>query len=304
MKAGILESWFVITVSPNYAKELVSGPDKGVELDNILRKVDSRFVGIVNGMDVQEWNPSTDKYIAVKYNVSAVLEAKALLKEALQAEVGLPVDRNIPLIGFIGRLEEQKGSDILAAAIPQFIKENVQLVALGTGKKQMEKQLQQLETLYPDKARGVAKFNVPLAHMIIAGADFILVPSRFEPCGLIQLQAMRYGSVPIVASTGGLVDTVEEGFTGFQMGSFNVECDAVDPLDVDAIAKTVKRALAVYGTPAFTEMIKNCMAQDLSWKGPAKKWEEVLLNLGVPGSQPGIDGEEIAPLAKENVATP
>ncbi|KAK7349375.1 hypothetical protein VNO77_06698 [Canavalia gladiata] len=304
MKAGILESFFVLTVSPYYAQELVSGPDKGVELDNILRRVSDRFLGIVNGMDVQEWNPSTDKYIAAKYNASTVLEAKGLLKEALQAEVGLPVDRNIPLIGFIGRLEEQKGSDILVAAIPQFIRENVQIVALGTGKKQMEKQLQQLEISYPDKARGVAKFNVPLAHMIIAGADFILVPSRFEPCGLIQLQAMRYGTVPIVASTGGLVDTVNEGFTGFQMGSFNVECDAVDPADVDAIAKTVKRALAVHGTPAFAEMIKNCMAQDLSWKGPAKKWEEVLLNLGVPGSEPGIDGEEIAPLAKENVATP
>ncbi|KAE9615336.1 hypothetical protein Lal_00048515 [Lupinus albus] len=302
MKAGIVESHLVLTVSPYYAQELVSGPDKGVELDNILRK--TGIIGIVNGMDVQEWNPSTDKYITVKYTAATVLEGKALLKEALQAEVGLPVDRKIPLIGFIGRLEEQKGSDILVEAIPQFIKENVQIVALGTGKKQMEKQLQQLEVSYPDKARGVAKFNVPLAHTIIAGADFILIPSRFEPCGLIQLQAMRYGTVPLVASTGGLVDTVKEGFTGFQMGAFNVECETVDPADVDALAKTVKRALAVHGTPAFTEIIKNCMAQDLSWKGPAKKWEEVLLRLGVPGSEAGIDGEEIAPQAKENVATP
>ncbi|CAJ2663154.1 unnamed protein product [Trifolium pratense] len=302
MKAGILESHLVLTVSPYYAQELVSGPDKGVELDNILRR--TGVTGIINGMDVQEWNPATDKYITVKYDDSTVLEGKALLKEALQAEVGLPVDKNIPLIAFIGRLEEQKGSDILVAAIPQFIKENVQIVALGTGKKEMEKQLQELEISYPDKARGVAKFNVPLAHMIIAGADFILIPSRFEPCGLIQLQAMRYGTVPIVASTGGLVDTVKEGVTGFQMGSFNVECDAVDPVDVDAIAKTVTKALAVYGTQAFAEIIKNCMAQDLSWKGPAKKWEEVLLSLGVPGSEPGIDGEEIAPQAKENVATP
>ncbi|XP_045787841.1 granule-bound starch synthase 1, chloroplastic/amyloplastic-like [Trifolium pratense] len=302
MKAGILESHLVLTVSPYYAQELVSGPDKGVELDNILRR--TGVAGIINGMDVQEWNPATDKYITVKYDDSTVLEGKALLKEALQAEVGLPVDKNIPLIAFIGRLEEQKGSDILVAAIPQFIKENVQIVALGTGKKEMEKQLQELEISYPDKARGVAKFNVPLAHMIIAGADFILIPSRFEPCGLIQLQAMRYGTVPIVASTGGLVDTVKEGVTGFQMGSFNVECDAVDPVDVDAIAKTVTKALAVYGTQAFAEIIKNCMAQDLSWKGPAKKWEEVLLSLGVPGSEPGIDGEEIAPQAMENVATP
>ncbi|XP_065623816.1 granule-bound starch synthase 1, chloroplastic/amyloplastic [Quercus suber] len=266
MKAGILESDKVLTVSPYYAQELVSGEDKGVELDNIIRK--TGIQGIVNGMDVQEWNPLTDKYTNVKYDASTVLDAKPLLKEALQAEVGLPVDRNIPVIGFIGRLEEQKGSDILVAAIPNFIRENVQIIVLGTGKKPMEKQLEQLEKIYPDKARGVAKFNVPLAHMIIAGADFILVPSRFEPCGLIQLHAMRYGTVPIVASTGGLVDTVKEGFTGFQMGSFNVECEAVDPADVTAVATNVKRALTTYGTPAFTEIIQNCMAQDLSWKYP------------------------------------
>ncbi|KAF8379916.1 hypothetical protein HHK36_027381 [Tetracentron sinense] len=304
MKAGILESDRVFTVSPYYAEELVSSVEKGVELDNIIRK--TGITGIVNGMDVQEWNPSSDKYINVKYDATTVMDAKPLLKEALQAEVGLPVDRNIPLIGFIGRLEEQKGSDILAAAIPQFIGENVQIVVLGTGKKPMEKQLEQLEVKYPDKARGVAKFNVPLAHMIIAGADFMLIPSRFEPCGLIQLHAMRYGTVSIVASTGGLVDTVKEGFTGFQMGSFNVECESVDPADVTAVSKTVKRALATYGTPALTEMIGNCMAQDLSWKGPAKKWEEVLLSLEVAGSEPGLEGEgeEIAPLAKENVATP
>ncbi|XP_030488052.2 granule-bound starch synthase 1, chloroplastic/amyloplastic-like isoform X2 [Cannabis sativa] len=302
MKAGILESDKVLTVSPYYAKELVSGVEKGVELDNVLRK--TGIMGIVNGMDVQEWNPSTDKYLSVKYDASTVREAKAILKEALQAEVGLPVDRNIPVIGFIGRLEEQKGSDILIAAIPYFIKENVQIIVLGTGKKPMEKQLQELETLYPNKARGVAKFNVPLAHMITGGADFILVPSRFEPCGLIQLHAMRYGTVPIVASTGGLVDTVKEGFTGFQMGAFNVECDEVDPADVQSVAKNVIRALATYGTSTLTEMIKNCMAQDLSWKGPAKKWEAMLLSLGVDGSEDGIDGEEIAPMAKENVATP
>ncbi|KAI9181438.1 hypothetical protein LWI28_015018 [Acer negundo] len=302
MKAGILESDRVLTVSPYYAEELVSGEDKGVELDSILRK--TGVTGIVNGMDVQEWNPLTDKYTSVKFDSSTVTDAKPLVKETLQAEVGLPVDKNIPVIGFIGRLEEQKGSDILVEAIPQFIKENVQIIVLGTGKKPMEKQLEQLEILYPDKARGVAKFNVPLAHMIIAGADFILVPSRFEPCGLIQLHAMRYGTVPIVASTGGLVDTVKEGFTGFQMGSFNVECEAVDPADVTSVAKTVKRALATYDTPALAEMIQNCMAQDLSWKGPAKRWEEVLLSLKVAGSKPGIDGEEIAPLAKENVATP
>ncbi|XP_059441605.1 granule-bound starch synthase 1, chloroplastic/amyloplastic-like isoform X2 [Corylus avellana] len=302
MKAGIIESDRVLTVSPYYAQELISGVEKGVELDNIIRK--TGISGIANGMDVQEWNPATDKYLDPKYDATTVMDAKPLLKEALQAEVGLPVDRDIPLIGFIGRLEEQKGSDILAAAIPKFIKEHAQIIVLGTGKKKMEKQIEQLEISYPEKARGVAKFNVSLAHMIIAGADFMLIPSRFEPCGLIQLHAMRYGTVPIVASTGGLVDTVKEGFTGFQMGAFNVVCDEIDPADVTAIATSVKRALASYGTPALKEMIQNGMAQDLSWKGPAKLWEKMLLSLNVDGSEPGIEGEEIAPLAKENVATP
>ncbi|XP_059662121.1 granule-bound starch synthase 1, chloroplastic/amyloplastic [Cornus florida] len=302
MKAGILESHRVLTVSPHYAQELVSGEAKGVELDGIIRK--AGITGIVNGMDVQEWNPSTDKYIDVKYDATTVMDAKPLLKEALQAEVGLPVDRNIPLIGFIGRLEEQKGSDILAAAIPEFIGENVQIIVLGTGKKHMEKQLEMLEIMYPDKARGVAKFNVPLAHMIIAASDFILLPSRFEPCGLIQLHAMRYGTVPIVASTGGLVDTVKDGYTGFQMGAFSVDCEAIDPADVTAISTTVRRALATCDTPALTEMIQNCMAQELSWKQPAKNWEKVLLSLDVAGSEAGMEGEEIAPLSKENVATP
>ncbi|XP_040988598.1 granule-bound starch synthase 1, chloroplastic/amyloplastic-like isoform X2 [Juglans microcarpa x Juglans regia] len=287
MKAGILESDRVLTVSPYYAQELVSGIEKGVELDNIIRK--TGITGIVNGMDIQEWNPASDKYIDIKYDATTIMDAKPLLK-ALQADVGLPVDRNIPLIGFIGRLEEQKGSDILAAAIPKFIGEDVRIVVLGTGKKPMEKQIEQLEIMYPNKARGVAEFNVPLAHMIIAGANFMLVPSRFEPCGLIQLHAMRYGTVPLCASTGGLVDTVK--------------CDAVDPADVNAIATTVKRALATYGTPALKEMIQNCMAQDLSWKGPARLWEKMLLGLEVSGSEPGIEGEEISPLAKENVAAP
>lgn len=302
MKAGILESDRVFTVSPYYAKELITGPDKGVELESIVRKVG--ITGIVNGMDIQEWDPSTDKHLEVNYDATTVVDAKPSLKEALQAEVGLTVDPDIPVIGFIGRLEEQKGPDILAEAVPLIADENVQLIILGTGKKYLEKQLEELEEKYPDNVRGVAKFNVPLAHMITAGADFMLVPSRFEPCGLIQLHAMRYGTVPIVASTGGLVDTVQEGITGFQMGDFHVDCEEVDPDDVAAIATTVKRALKVYGTPAFTTMVQNCMGQDFSWKGPSRQWEQVLLSLQVAGSEPGEEGDEIAPLAKENVPTP
>ncbi|KAG8662019.1 hypothetical protein MANES_01G055700v8 [Manihot esculenta] len=193
MKAGILESDKVLTVSPYYAQEVIDGIERGVELDNIIRK--TGITGIINGMDVQEWNPATDKYISINYDATTVMKAKPLLKEALQAEVGLPVGADIPLIGFIGRLEEQKGSDILVAAISQLVEHDVQIVILGTGKSSFETQIEQLEVQYPDKARGLAKFNVTLAHMIIAGSDFMLIPSRFEPCGLIQLHAMRYGTV-------------------------------------------------------------------------------------------------------------
>ncbi|CAL9042377.1 unnamed protein product [Musa banksii] len=301
MKAGIIESDRVVTVSPHYALELV-GEETGVELDGVLRM--TGVTGIVNGMDVSEWNPSTDKYISTNYDTATVMDAKPLNKEALQAEVGLPVDRNIPVIAFLGRLEEQKGSDIFAKAIPEFMDENVQVIVLGTGKKKLERQLAELEDMYPDKLRAHLKFNVPLAHAIMGGADLLAVTSRFEPCGLIQLQGMRYGIPAVCSTTGGLVDTVKEGITGFHMGRFSANCNVVDKEDIEKVVKTVKRAINVYRTPAFAQMIQNCMKQDLSWKGPAKKWEQFLMSLGATGSEPGIDGEEIAPLAMENLATP
>ncbi|EPS65732.1 granule-bound starch synthase 1, chloroplastic/amyloplastic, partial [Genlisea aurea] len=288
MKAAIIESHRVVTVSPYYAQELISGDDKGVELDSIIRRYG--ITGITNGMDVQEWNPSTDKYIPYHYDITTVMDAKPLLKEALQAAVGLPVDGNVPVIGFIGRLEEQKGSDILVSAVSKFIGLNVQVIILGTGKKKFEQQIEDLELLYPEKARGVAKFDSPLAHLITAGADFMLIPSRFEPCGLIQLHAMRYGTIPICASTGGLVDTVRDGDTGFHMGEFNVECKVVDPSDVTKVARGVERAVEAYETTGLKQMIHSCMSQDFSWKGAAKKWETLLLSLGVAES---VEGEDV-----------
>ncbi|XP_062233680.1 granule-bound starch synthase 1, chloroplastic/amyloplastic-like [Phragmites australis] len=302
MKAGILEADKVLTVSPYYAQELVSGEARGCELDNIMRL--TGITGIVNGMDVSEWDPSKDKYNTVKYDATTAVTAKALNKEALQAEVGLPVDRKIPLVAFIGRLEEQKGPDVMAAAIPQLMEEDVQIILLGTGKKKFERMLMSAEEKYPNKVRAVVKFNAALAHHIMAGADLLAITSRFEPCGLIQLQGMRYGTPCACASTGGLVDTVVEGKTGFHMGRLSVDCEVVEPADVQKVATTLKRAIKVVGTPVYEEMIKNCMIQDLSWKGPAKNWENVLLSMGVAGSEPGIEGEEIAPLARENVAAP
>ncbi|XP_078162199.1 granule-bound starch synthase 1, chloroplastic/amyloplastic-like isoform X1 [Carex rostrata] len=302
MKAGIMECDLLLTVSPYYAEELRSAA--GLGLDQYILSKQPSIKGIVNGMDINEWNPLIDKFIAINYDATTVNEAKPLNKEALQAETGLPVDRSIPLIAFIGRLEEQKGSDILAAALPELMEDNIQVVILGTGKKKLQRELEAIEAMYPNKVRAVTNFSAALAHQMLAGADFLVMPSRFEPCGLIQLQGMRYGTPVVVSSTGGLVDTIVEGRTGFHMGRFSAKFEVVDPADVSKVVTTLKRTINVIGTAVHKEMIQNCMAQDLSWKGPAKEWESTLLSLGVEGSKAGIDGEETAPLAKENVAAP
>jgi len=170
-------------------------------------------------------------------------------------------------------------------AIPRIVEEHeCQVVVLGTGKKSMEKALEQLELECPGKAVGIAKFSTPLAHMITAGADFMLVPSRFEPCGLIQLHAMQYGTVPVVATTGGLVDTVKEGVTGFHMGA--MDPDELLEEDVDAMAAACGAAVEAFGTPSFEAMVEKCIGQDLSWAKPAKKWEATLEEMMGVGEAP------------------
>jgi len=274
LQAGFLNSDKNITVSVNYAEEISSDAGKGVELDKVIAK-SGGIEGIVNGMDPTEWDPKKDKFLDMPYDKTTVVEGKAIAKAALQAEVGLPVDPKAPLFGYIGRLEEQKGCDIMMDAIPKLLKKvpDAQVVVLGTGKKTMEKALEALDKKVPNAA-GVVKFSSPLAHYITAGADFLLVPSRFEPCGLIQLHAMQYGTVPVVATTGGLVDTVKEGVTGFHMGA--MDPDDLVSADVDAMVATCSEAAAIYGTPQYTTMSAKCISQDLSWKEPAKKWEAVL----------------------------
>jgi granule-bound starch synthase len=275
LKAAILSCDKVLTVSPNYASEISADSAGGVELDEYLREAGG-VEGIVNGMDVEEWNPMTDKFLDVNYNKLSVYAGKAAAKEALQAELGLPIDPKVPLFAFIGRLEEQKGVDIMLASLKLLAGAPVQVAILGTGKAKLEAALKALSKLSPNFA-GVVKFSAPLAHMLTAGADYMLVPSRFEPCGLIQLHAMQYGTPPLVSSTGGLVDTVKEGITGFHMGAFDPEELLIS--DAEAIATTVKRAAQAYATPAWKDMVAACISQDLSWGKPAKKWEGILEDL-------------------------
>merc|ERR1719231_549038 len=240
-------------------------------MDKVINK-NGGIEGILNGMDPAEWNPAKDKYLDMPYDEDTVIEGKAAAKAALQAEAGLPVDPTAPLFGYIGRLEEQKGVDIMLKAV-QKLGPDAQVIILGTGKAKYEKVLKTLK----GNAVGVAKFSAPLAHMINAGADFLLVPSRFEPCGLIQLHAMAYGTVPVVSSTGGLVDTVKEGVTGFHIGA--MDPDHLVEADVEAVVETCARAAETYGTEEYFAMSKSCIGQDLTWKEPAKKWEGVLEEL-------------------------
>jgi len=274
MKAAFINSDRNITVSMNYAKEISGSASKGVELNTVINATGG-IEGIVNGMDPTEWDPKKDKFLDITYDKNTVVMGKAAAKQALQAEVGLPLDPSAPIFGYIGRLEEQKGCDIMMAAVPKLLRQvpNAQVVILGTGKKSMEKDLEKLDGLSKNMA-GVVKFSNPIAHYITAGADFLMVPSRFEPCGLIQLHAMQYGTVPIVSSTGGLVDTVKEGVTGFHMGAMDPDSLVQD--DVEAMVDTCAAAAAVYGTPTYTKMSSTCIGQDLSWRKPAAKWEAIL----------------------------
>jgi len=274
MKAAFINSDRNLTVSMNYAKEISGSASKGVELNTVINATGG-IEGIVNGMDPTEWNPATDKFLDINYEKNTVVMGKAAAKQALQAEVGLPLDPSAPLFGYIGRLEEQKGCDIMMAAVPKLLRQvpNAQVVILGTGKKSMEKDLIKLDGMSTRMA-GVVKFSNPIAHNITAGADFLMVPSRFEPCGLIQLHAMQYGTVPIVASTGGLVDTVKEGVTGFHMGA--MDPDGLVQDDVEAMVETCASAAAIHGTPTYTKMSATCIGQDLSWRKPAAKWEAIL----------------------------
>ncbi|MEW5307760.1 MAG: hypothetical protein WDW36_010136 [Sanguina aurantia] len=207
-KAGLSTADRVVTVSSGYAEEIKTYLG-GWGMDDLLASRDSVLNGITNGIDTDEWDPASDPHLPVNYDASSFRAGKAACKAALQAELGLPVDAAIPLIAFIGRLDPQKGADILLEAAPGILSQNnVQLVCLGSGSKDLEDGLRWLEGAYPTQARGWVGFNVPFSHKLTAAADILVMPSRFEPCGLNQLYAMRYGTVPVAHKTGGLKDTV------------------------------------------------------------------------------------------------
>ncbi len=264
MARGIRFSDIVTTVSPTYAQE-IRGAEYGERLDGALRARGDRLVGILNGLDVAVFDPATDRHLPANYSVEAP-EGKALCKSALQAELGWPDAPERPLLGIVTRLVEQKGLDLLLQVMPWLVaKTDAQLVLLGSGHDALEAAFRNHARLHPDRIVARIGFDAGLAQRIYAGSDAFLMPSRFEPCGLGQLIALRYGSVPIVRATGGLVDTVHEGFDG---NGFRFH-----PYDARDFADAITRALATWSDQVSWALLRaRGMREDHSWTASARQY--------------------------------
>jgi len=273
MKAGLRFADKLTTVSPSYAKEIQT-PEYGEKLDGVLRQRAGDLRGIVNGIDTEVYDPMRDPHLTVNYRCS--LTKKRRNKKALQEEFGLPANESVPMIGIVSRIVQQKGFDLIGEALPGLMEEPVQLVVLGSGDLQLERMLYEASVRYAGKLFVWFGFNEGLARRIYAGSDMLLMPSRFEPCGLSQLIALRYRTVPIVRETGGLRDTVQayneftgEG-TGFSFG----------PASAHDLLFTVRRALAFYKKEEVWERIVNNGARrDVGWEASAREYEELYREL-------------------------
>jgi len=274
MKAAIAHSTLLSTVSPSYAAEIQTA-EYGFGLDGVLASRRTDLSGILNGIDFDEWNPRTDPVLARNFDASD-LSGKAACKAALQQEVGLPVRRDVPLYGVIGRLTSQKGLDVLAHGLERLLEWNLQVVLLGSGDPDAERFFAALSYQRGEKFRAYVGFDDGLAHRIEAGSDFFLMPSRFEPCGLNQMYSLRYGTLPVVRATGGLRDTVvnydEKQITGTGF--------MFDNLTVDGLTNTIGWAQSTYfDRPQHIErMRRTAMAQDFSWGRAAASYERLYLD--------------------------
>lgn len=267
LKGGIESADIVSTVSRNYANEILH-PEHSFGLHNILNPRSHKLRGIINGIDTNVFNPETDKSIRTNYNLSTI-RYKIHNKRALQKSMALDTSSDVPVIGMVTRLTKQKGFDLFYDIMGELSELPVQIIVLGTGAPEYEDLMRGWEHSRHDKIRGIIKFSSEIASQIYAGADMFLMPSKSEPCGLSQMIAMRYGTVPIVHTVGGLVDTVEpynpetkEG-TGITFQSFN----SYDMLDA------IKRAVSLYyDKPHWRQLRKNGMAKDFSWNHPADEY--------------------------------
>ncbi|HEC29527.1 MAG TPA: glycogen synthase GlgA [Gammaproteobacteria bacterium] len=271
IKGGLVYADKITTVSPGYAREIQT-EEFGGGLEGLLQHRSGDVHGILNGINIDEWNPETDRYIKQNYSIRTI-EKKKINKKALQKIVGLPQKPAIPLIGFIGRLVEQKGIDIILQAMHEIMKESVQMVFLGTGDPEFQQALKKFVTQYPDSIAANIGYDEQLAHQIEAGVDLFLMPSRFEPCGLNQLYSFRYGTLPLVRKVGGLADTV------INAGSANILTGKANGFVFDGdedwdLLQALKRAINMYQDKLTWKKLQlTGMWRDSSWDSSALEYQ-------------------------------
>ncbi|MCR5075451.1 MAG: glycogen synthase GlgA [Ruminococcus sp.] len=270
LKGGLVYSDYITTVSETYAEE-IKYPFFGEQLDGLLRARSASLRGIVNGIDYKVFDPSTDKKIFAQFDAKSAKKQKAINKEKLQAELELPVDKDKYMIAIISRLTDQKGLDLVNYAIERICDENTQFVIIGTGEQRYENMFRHYQWKYPDRVSANICYSDELAHKLYAAADTMLMPSLFEPCGLTQLIALRYGTIPIVRETGGLKDTVvpynefDGSGTGFSFANYNG----------DEMLGAINYSKAVYydHRAEWDKMVIRGMEADFSWNSSARQYE-------------------------------
>jgi len=275
LKTGVLHADLLTTVSPTYAEE-IKGDEYGMGLQDLLRARSNTLVGILNGVDYNDWNPASDKHIAANYSPQN-MSGKAACKKQLQTSLGLPVSAERPLIGIVTRLVSQKGIDLIDQVLPSLLaNRDFSLTVLGSGEAHYEEFFHWLQRKFPEKVCFYRGYNERLAHIIEAGSDMFLMPSLYEPCGLNQMYSLKYGTVPIVRNTGGLADSVqlidpEDGSgTGVVFNSYNEA----------ALAWAINTALDLYRNKAlWKQVVQNGMAQNFSWTHQAQQYANLFRKL-------------------------
>ena len=269
---GLLHSDHIVVVSPHYAREILT-PEYGVGLEDFLKSRLQSITGILNGLDTSLWDPATDSALAANFTEDA-LQARDANKAALARELDLNPDPKIPLLAMVSRLDPQKGVDLVPVALRLLAKEPWQLVILGTGTPELEEAVRELEAEYPNRVRTAIRFDAMLSRRIYSGADALLIPSRYEPCGLTQMIAMRYGCVPVARAVGGLRDTVHDHHAKVRTGFLFARATSKD------LASLLRRVFTVYENKEIWQALqRNGMSQDLSWKRSATQYQHLYQQL-------------------------
>lgn len=270
LKAGLTFADRVTTVSPNYAREILT-PEYGCGMEGVLQARGDKFSGILNGIDPTLWDPAVDANLAQTYWVGDIAGKKAC-KLALQREVGLPENGDVPVIGFVSRLTHQKMADIIVEVLPWIAEHGAQFVLVGEGDPALEQAFRAAQQTYPDNVACYIGYGEPLAHRLQAGSDILLAPARFEPCGLTQLYALRYGTLPVVRRTGGLADTVADA-TKETLAGRTATGFIFDNPEKDELIEALSRALALYQEPlSWRRMQLHAMSQNYSWDASAARY--------------------------------